>query len=148
MSTYTQILYQLIFSTKSRNPCMTKQNRRALFAYIYGVFKNLNCHVYRINGVEDHIHFCFSLHPSIALSDLVQKIKHAGTTIIKEEKLFPNFNGWQDGYSAFTYDQNAKNNLIDYIKNQEEHHKKETFIEELKRLFEEHGIDYNEKYLP
>jgi putative transposase len=63
------------------------------------------------------------------------------------ENLFPKFNGWQDGYGAFTYQYNVIDKLIEYVKNQEEHHKKESFMDKYKRLLKEFGIDFDEKYL-
>ncbi len=147
MSTYTQTLYQLVFSTKHRIPCMSKDNRKRLFRYFYGALIKRKCFCFRINGVEDHVHLLFSLHPSMSLATLVKEIKGAGTFIIKEENLFENFPGWQIGYGAFTYDQDAKYNLINYIINQEEHHKKESFIHEYKRLLKEHNIPFDPKYL-
>lgn len=66
--------------------------------------------------------------------------------MIKEEKLFP-FTAWQEGYSAFTYSLDAKDNLIEYVKNQEEHHKKVSFKDELISLLDEFEIEYKEEYL-
>jgi len=109
--------------------------------------KNKKCHLYRINGVEDHIHILTDLHPTIALSGLVKDIKVASTKMIKEEGLITNFLGWQVGYGAFTYSMSAKNHLIEYIKNQEAHHQKVTFKEEYIGLLKEHNIEYDEKYL-
>ena len=83
----------------------------------------------------------------MALANLVKDIKLGSTSFIKEKKIFPNFGGWQDGYSAFTYSIEAKDNLIEYVKNQEEHHKNKTFKEELIELLNEHGIEFYEKYL-
>jgi putative transposase len=147
MSTYIQILYQIIFSTKFRQPTLIKKDRPEIFKDIFGILKNKNCHLYRINGVEDHLHILTHIHPSVALADLVKDIKLACTSFIKEKQLFPSFGGWQDGYAAFTYSIKAKNNLIDYIKNQEEHHRVKTFVEELIELLQEHEIEFNEKYL-
>lgn len=147
MANHTQILYQLVFSTKHRKRTLIKQDRRILYEYLYGVLQKRKCHTYRINGVEDHTHFVFSLHPTIALSDLVKSLKHAGTFIIKQEKLFPLFNGWQEGYGAFTYAIEAKSNLINYVKRQEKHHNKETFIKEYKRILTEHEIEFEERFL-
>jgi len=147
MSTYTQILYQIVFSTKSRKRCLTKQNREQLFKYIWGVCKNKNCHVYRINGVEDHLHIITHLHPSIALSDLVKDIKISTSVWIKQEKIFPEFRSWQVGYAAFTYSEDAKENLIEYVKNQEQHHRQSTFKDELKELLAENKIEYDKQYL-
>ena len=76
MGTYTQIIYQVVFSTKQREQVLEKENRTELYKYIWGVLKNHNCHVYRINGVEDHLHIVTHLHPSIALADLIKSIKN------------------------------------------------------------------------
>ena len=147
MSTYTQILYQIVFSTKNRERTLIKDNRADLFRYMWGILENKKCHLYRINGVEDHLHIITHLHPTVALSNLIKDIKVASSIHIKKEGLFPNFNGWQDGYGAFTYSIKDKDNLIEYVKNQEEHHKKYTYQEELRALLIEHGIEFDEKYL-
>ncbi len=147
MSTYTQILYQIVFSTKDRNCCLTKEHKKDFFKYIWGIIEHKNCHLYQLNGVEDHIHILTSLHPSIALADLVKDIKVAGSKFIKANNLFPEFDGWQNGYGAFTYSINQKDNLINYIKNQEEHHLKISFKEEYIALLAEHNIKFEEQYL-
>jgi len=147
MSTYTQILYQIVFSPKDRKPVLIKENREALYRYIWGILKNKKCHLYRIGGVENHIHIVTHIHPSISLSNLVKDIKRASTEFIKQENLFPQFDIWQRGYSAFTYDFSAKDNLIEYVKNQEAHHKKESFKDELIKLLKEHGIEFDERFL-
>ena len=147
MSTFTQILYQIVFSTKHREKTLTKESRPELFKDIWGVLKNKKCHLYQINGVEDHLHIVTSVHPSVALATLVKDIKLGSTSFIKEKQIFEHFNGWQDGYAAFTYSIEAKDNLIEYVKNQETHHHKKTFKEELIELLKEHGVAYDEKYL-
>ena len=147
MSTYTQILYQIIFSTKSRENALDAEKRNELFKYISGIFKNKKCHLYQIGGVSDHLHIVTHIHPTIALSSLIKDIKLASTENIKAEKLFPKFNGWQDGYGAFTYSFKDKDKLIEYVKNQEAHHKKKTFTEEYIELLNEHEIEFDEKYL-
>ena len=147
MSTYTQILYQIVFSTKRRERTLQKDNCVELFKYMWGILKNKKCHLYRINGVEDHIHIVTHIHPTIALANLIKDIKLASSAFIKEKNLFPNFDGWQEGYSAFTYSIKEKDNLIEYVKNQEEHHKTITFKEELIELLKEHGVEFDVKYL-
>lgn len=147
MSTYTQILYQLVFSTKQRKKTLLKQRRKELYKDIWGILKNKKCHVYRINGVEDHLHIITHIHPAVALSSLVKDIKLGSSDYIKKQNLFDGFTGWQEGYAAFTYTIKEKRRLIDYVKNQEEHHRKITYKEELIALLKEHEIEYNEKYL-
>jgi putative transposase len=147
MSTYTQILYQIVFSTWSRERTLSKKNREEFFKYISGLLQNKKCHLYRINGVEDHIHIVTHIHPTVALSVLVKDIKLAGSDWIKKNKVFSNFNGWQEGFGAFTYSIKEKDCLIEYVKNQEEHHYQKSFKEEFIELLNEHGIEFDEKYL-
>jgi REP element-mobilizing transposase RayT len=147
MSTYTQIIYHIIFGTKYHQQILHKANRQKLFQYITGILQNKNCHLYQINGIENHIHILFHLHPTIALSDIVKDIKLASSKFIKENNLFTDFIGWQNGYGAFTYSISAKQTLIAYIQNQEEHHKVKSFREEFIQLLKDNGIDFDEKYL-
>jgi len=147
MSTYTQILYQIVFSTKNRKKCLNSRDRPELFSYIHGILKNKNCHLYRINGVSDHIHIVTHIHPTVSLASLVKDIKLATSEYIEFEFLFPGFSGWQDGYGAFTYSINAKDNLIEYVKNQEEHHRQKTFKDEYIQILKDHEIEFDEKYL-
>ena len=147
MSTYTQILYQIVFSTKHREHTLEKKNRNELFKYIWGILKTNKCHLYQIGGVTDHIHIVTHLHPAIALSNLVKDIKIASSEYIKTHKLFSDFSAWQEGYGAFTYTIKEKDRLINYLKNQEEHHQKETYRDEFIGLLNEHGVKFDEKYL-
>ena len=147
MSTYTQIIYQIVFSTMNRQPVLHHENRPELFKYISGIIKNKKSHLYRINGVEDHLHIITHLHPTIALSDLVKDIKVASSMKIKEAGWFKHFHAWQEGYGAFTYSIKEKDRLIEYVKNQEEHHKKFPFRDEFIDLLIEHQIEFDEKYL-
>jgi len=126
---------------------MIKSTRPQVFQYISGVLKNKNCHLFQINGVEDHLHILTHLHPTVSLASLIKDIKISSNGFIKEHKLFPDFVGWQDGYNAFTYSYSAVPGLIRYIQNQEEHHKKISYVEEVKDLFKEHGIDFDERYI-
>ena len=134
---------------KSRNIKVSsvKPNRQELYKYISGIIENKKCHLYRINGVENHIHILTHLHPTVSLSSFTKDIKMGSTDYIKKERIFRNFRGWQEGYGAFTYSLKEKNRLIEYIKNQEEHHRIKTFKEEYVEFLKEHGIEYNEKYI-
>lgn len=147
MGTYKQIYYQIVFGTKNRKPSIDEKNESELYKYIWGVLKNKQCKLYRINGMPDHIHIFCDLHPSISLSNLVKDIKVSTNLWIKQSGLFPEFDGWQEGYGAFTYSIREKETIVNYIKNQKEHHKNETFENEFKRLLNEHGIEFDEKYL-
>lgn len=147
MSTHTQIIYQIIFSTKYRKKCMTKSARASIFTYILGILKNKNCHPYIVNGVEDHLHIITHIHPMIALAPLIKEIKISCNTFIKKENLIPNFPGWQNGYGAFTYAVESLPNLIRYVENQESHHHANSFESEYRNVLDDSGISYDEKYL-
>ena len=145
MSTYTSICYHIVFSTKARQPTL-KGNRTDLFRYIWGVLKNRESHLYRINGAEDHVHILTSLHPTVSLADLVKEVKTGSSSWIKEEKVFPMFSYWQEGYAAFTHSKHEIDGLIEYFKGQEEHHRRMTFAEGRRQFLVEAGIEFDERY--
>ncbi|KAA9349319.1 IS200/IS605 family transposase [Larkinella humicola] len=142
---YRQILYQIVFGTKYRKPTINEIHCTELYRYVWGIVKSKNCQLFRINGVEDHIHILSDLHPTVALADLVKDIKAGSSRWMKESGLFPEFEGWADGYGAFTYSIRERDKIIRYIKKQKEHHKKVPFMEEYRSLLEENGLRYEEK---
>lgn len=148
MSAYTDITYHIVFGTKNRVRALDQSRREELYRFIWGVLKKRDCHLYRIGGVADHVHILTSLHPSVALADLVKEIKTSTSAWIKGRKVFPWFEHWQEGYGAFTVDAAARPGLIEYIKTQEEHHAQISFADELKRLVESAHLKWNGEYLP
>jgi putative transposase len=147
MASYTQIYYQIVFSTKYRRHTISEAHCDELYKYICGIAKNKKCKILSVNGVEDHIHIFTDLHPTVALSDYVRDIKSYSSKWMKESGKFPDFEAWQVGYSGFTYSIHEKQKIINYVRKQKEHHKKESSLDELKRLFKENGIDFNEQDL-
>jgi putative transposase len=101
-----------------------------------------------VHGMEDHINILCDLHPSIALADYMRDLKTSSSIWLKQSGKFIEFIGWADGYAALTYGWRDKEKITNYIKNQQEHHKKESFEDELRRLLLEQGIEVNEKYFP
>jgi REP element-mobilizing transposase RayT len=148
MSTYTQILYHVVFATKDRQPVLVESHRDDRFRYTSGVIKNSQCRPVWINGVKDHVHVLLSLHPTVALAELLKNVKVASSVWVKENKVFPSFVGWQEGYGAFTYSLPDEPELIACLKRQEEHHRKVTFEEEYRKLLVDHGIKIDERYFP
>ena len=148
MTTYTDITYHIVFGTKHRVRALDKARRDDLFRFLWGTLKERNCHLYRIGGVEDHVHLLTSLHPTVALADLVRDIKTASAAWIKGEKVFPAFEHWQDGYAAFTVAAQARPVLIKYIQNQEAHHQTREFAVELREMVEAAGLAWKPEYLP
>ena len=130
MSSFRQLMYHLVFRTKHSHPTINQDHANELYAYITGIIKNNHCHPYRINGVANHIHILTDLHPSIAPADFVREVKVSTSKWMKNSGLFPNFIGWSVGYGIFTCSYRSKDRLIEYIKSQQDHHRKKTFEEE------------------
>jgi putative transposase len=148
MSTYTQIIYQIVFSTKYRdNTLKGPRERLMLYKYMWGILNKNHCVLYKINGVENHLHIATHIHPAVSLSSLVKDIKVSSSLWIKEHKIFPGFIGWSVGYGAFTYTIKEKDALVAYIDKQVKHHYGITFHQEYKDLLRQHGIKYKEKFL-
>ena len=147
MSTYKQIFYHLIFSTKHREQTLVRAHQEELYQYITGLVKAKHGTLYRINGMDDHLHIFSDLHPSLSLASYIKDIKLATSGWMKESGLFPQFSFWQSGYGAFTHSVKERDRIIDYIINQKEHHQTETFLDEYKRLLVENEVPFEEKYL-
>jgi len=143
---YTQILYHIVLRTKRSEPSIAQENVSSLYKYIWGTIKNKKGKLYRINGMEDHIHILSDLHSSVALADFVKSIKVATSVWLKQSTDFPAFQGWSDGYAAFTYSYKEKEVLINYIKRQQQHHQEVDTQNELKRLWIENGMELDVRY--
>jgi REP element-mobilizing transposase RayT len=146
-NTYTQLLYHIVFSTKNRQRTLPDAHREELYRYIWGIHNYMRCHLFRIGGMDDHVHIFSSLPTTISLADYVKEIKTGSSRWLKDRKEFPRFEGWQDGYGAFTVSFCHKDALIDYIKGQAEHHRTESLLDEYRRLLTESGISFDERYL-
>jgi putative transposase len=148
MSTYTQILYQIVFGSKDYTIFLNHENHGLLFGYIVGMLNKRNCHPYQVGGYENHVHIVTHLSPTISLADLVRDIKKASHEfMIMNKEVFPHFPGWQVGYGAFTYQISLKSTLIEYVLNQEQHHKKVTYMDELIKLLNNNKVSFKEEYL-
>jgi REP element-mobilizing transposase RayT len=146
-TSYRQILYHLTFHTGNSKRVLQNSGNDELFKYIWGILTNKKCKLYRINGVEDHIHIVCELHPSTALANLIKDIKVSSSIWIKEKGIYPGFTNWSEGYGAFTLSIREKDTIVKYVINQQEHHKTESSREEFIRLLRENGIDFDERYL-
>ena len=146
MTSYRQLFYHVIFHTKNSENTITEENCKEAYNYIWGIMKNKNSKLYQINGVENHIHLLVDIHPSIAIADFLRDLKSFSSSWMKKSSFFKNFRGWADGYTCMTISFKEKDRIIRYIKNQKEHHKKESFYDEYRRLLLEEGIKIDERY--
>lgn len=147
MSTFSQIYIQVVFAVKGRNSLISQSWEEELYKYITGIITNKGQKLIAINGMSDHIHILIGMKPSCCLSDLVREIKKASNIFINEKK-FTNFKfEWQEGYGAFSYSHSVLDNVIKYIQNQKEHHKKKSFKEEYIDFLKKFEVEYKDEYL-
>jgi putative transposase len=146
-NTFSQIYIQIVFSVKGRQNLIQKKWQEELYKYICGIINGKQQKVLAIGGVLDHIHILVSLKPNISISDLVKLIKINSAKWINEKTLVYGKFQWQEGFGAFSYSQSQLDNVIGYINNQEQHHKKKTFKDEYIELLKNFNVSYDEKFL-
>lgn len=146
-STYTNLLYHIIFSTKERRPFINAKFRNELHPYIGGIIRDFGGEPIEIGGVADHVHILAKLPASLAIADALRLIKTNSSKWASEHKDLVRTFAWQAGYSAFTVSKSQAAAVRKYIRNQEEHHRKKTFKQELVSLLEKNDIEYDPRYL-
>ena len=146
-NTYTQITIQVVFAVKHRERVIKKDHRPELYKYIAGIINNKKHKLLAINGVADHVHILFGLDPSVALSDIVRDIKNNSSRFINEKRWMSGHFEWQAGYGGFSYSRSERGDVIRYIENQEEHHKRGSFREEYLKVLDEFEIEFSDQYL-
>ena len=146
-NTYTQLYFHIVFAVKGRSNYISEQWKDELYKYISGIIANKDQKLMIVNGVPNHIHLLIGTKPNCNLSDLIRDIKANSSKWINEKK-FTNFHfECQTGFGAFTVSQSVVPNVIEYIKNQEEHHRKKTFKEEYVEFLKAYQIDFKDEYL-
>lgn len=146
-NTYTQIFYHVVFAVKGRENLINPLWKDDLYKYISGIITNQGQKLYIINGLPDHLHILVSCKPNIALSNLVKEIKEHSSKYIKEQGFIKCKFCWQEGFGAFSVSFRNIEQVVNYIKNQEEHHKIKSFKEEYLEFLKEQNIDFEEKYI-
>lgn len=146
-NTYTQIHIQAVFAVQNRESVIRKEWKDELYRYITGIIQNHNHKVLAINGMPDHIHILFGMRPTQSLSDLMQDIKGDSSKWINSKRFVDSKFSWQEGYGAFSYSKSHVDNVIEYIRNQEEHHKKRKFLDEYLVMLRKFEVDFNEAYI-
>lgn len=146
-NTYTQIRIHLIFSPKGRESLIPLKYKSSVEKYITGTIQKQGHKLLAINCMLDHIHIFIGQSPEQSLSLLVEKIKKASRVFIKEQKWMKFNFEWQRGYGAFSHSKSQTNAVVEYILNQEEHHRRKSFKEEYLEILKKFEIDFEEKYV-
>jgi REP element-mobilizing transposase RayT len=132
---------------KYRKAMITNEWEGNLRAYITGIVQNQGHKMLAINNMPDHIHIFIGMNPKQSISDLMRMVKGESSEWININKLTNRHFNWQEGYGAFSYSRSHIDNVVKYIHNQQEHHKKITFMEEYKSILEKFGIEYDDRYI-
>ncbi|MCH8486842.1 MAG: IS200/IS605 family transposase [Candidatus Cyclonatronum sp.] len=147
MNTFSKIYIKIIFAVMGRQSLIGQKWEEELFRYITGVVQNKGQKMLAINGMPDHIHFLIGMKPSCCLSDLVREVKKASNAFVNEKKFTAAKFEWQKAFGAFSYSHSALDDVIAYIHNQKEHHRRRTFREEYIGFLEKFEVDYRKEYL-
>jgi len=146
-NTYTQIHMQAIFAVKKRTGLIQKEWKDELHKYITGIIQAYDHKLLAINGMPDRLHIFFGMRPIQSLSDLMQHIKQDSSKWINQKNFIKEKFEWQSGFGAFSYSKSQASGVIAYVQNQENHHRKITFLEEYKKFLEKFEVAYDERYI-
>lgn len=144
---YLSVNIHFVWSTAGREPWLADVWRDRLYGYIGQVLANKKARLISAGGVADHVHLYASMPSTETLAVLVNAMKANSSRWIHET--FPALRAfaWQKGYGAFSVSRSAEGRLINYIRNQAAHHRRQEFKDEFLRLLERHGVEYDERYL-
>ena len=145
--TFSQLYIQVVFAVKGRQNLIDKSWKDDLYKYMSGIIKAKEQKSIIVNGMPDHIHIFIGLRPAMAISDLVRDIKNNSTNFINDNGWLKNKFCRQDGYGAFSYSESNYGKVIDYIKNQKQHHRKQTFQQEYISFLKKFNVPFEGKYL-
>lgn len=143
----SKVYIHITFSTKDRRDLIDKNIQEALFDYLGGVCKGLECNPVRVGGHTNHVHILCLLSRKIAQMDLLEELKKQSSRWIKTQGSEYSSFYWQDGYGIFSVNPTQIDVVVEYIKNQEEHHKIISFQDELRAFLKKYKVDYDERYI-
>ncbi|MBC8243270.1 MAG: IS200/IS605 family transposase [Verrucomicrobia bacterium] len=137
----------VIFSTKERRPWLRNEIRPKLFAYMATILRDKGCRDVLIDGHDDHVHILCNLSKQHPTAKILETVKKESSKWLKREFFdFGNFH-WQDGYGLFGVSPSHVAAVRKYVASQEEHHRRVSFQDELRRILGKNGVEINEPYL-
>lgn len=139
------LVVHVIFSTKDRRPFLNAGILPELFAYLATVARGAGCDCYRVGGVADHVHIAIRLSRTKSVAEIVEELKGSSSRWLKTKGL-AEF-AWQRGYAAFSVGPKDLDALVEYIANQEEHHRKRSFQDEFRALLNRNRVEFDERYV-
>lgn len=146
-STFTNLLYHIVYSTKYRRDTIAPIWQPDLYAYIGGIIKERDGILLEIGGMSDHIHILAKLSPKLAIMDVLRDIKAVSSKWVNERRFTLSRFEWQTGYGAFSVSQSHVEVVRQYIRNQEQHHRQIPYQAEFITLLQRHEIEFDPRYV-
>ena len=145
--TFTQIYLQFVIAVKFREAILKQEYQKEVFSFMSGLINSMGHKSYAINGMPDHVHIFMSFTPKHSPSETIKEIKRASTNFINEKKWFPEKFQWQNGYGCFSYSKSHIDNVVKYILNQQNHHRKVKFKDEYLEFLRKFEVEFDEQFL-
>jgi len=144
----SNVLLHVVFSTKNRAPFLKAQSlRQELNGYMVGTLQGVDCPSLIVQTVEDHLHCLLQLSRTMTIAKLIETMKVESSAWVKRQSPQLADFYWQSGYGAFSVSQSNVEQVKAYIANQEEHHRRISFQDELRLLLQRHEIEFDERYV-
>lgn len=144
---YSKLYLHFVFAVKGRQSLIPKERKEELHKYISGLVSYRKAKLLAVHCMPDHLHLFVGYQPSVLISDFVKEIKLATHAYILTNRIVRGTFAWQSGYGVFSYSHSQIDCVINYVKNQEIHHRKRTFREEYLELLEQFAIEYDSRYI-
>ena len=146
-NTFTQLHLHFVFGVKFREAVIQSSWKERLHQYITAIIQNHRHKLLQINSMPDHIHILIGYNPNQSVSSLIQLIKSESTKWINSQRFVRGCFAWQEGFGAFSYSRSQVQEVIRYIQQQEEHHKKVTFQEEYRAFLKAFDVEFDERFI-
>ena len=140
-SSWTQLYYHIVFSTKGREPIILPAIESKVHAFIAGVVKQLGAEPYAVNGMSDHVYLLVRAPADLALATLVRDCKCRVTRMVHQNMPQVGDFMWQEGYGGFTVSRAIVPTVKEYVQNQKQHHRVMSFDDELRMIMKKIGMD-------
>ena len=145
MSYINLLIHAIVRTHKSEQTLPADDKIKFLYKEMWGIIKNKNGYLYRINSMPDHVHLLFTMPATISLSEFMQVLKASSSKIMKTQEGFERFVAWGEGYAALSKSMEDKQKIINYIINQQEHHKTVSFKDEFIAFIKDMGLEFDER---
>jgi putative transposase len=143
----SKLYVHLIFSTRGREPLLLGALRGKTHAYLASILNNHDCPAIRVGGTSNHVHALFRLSKNRALAVVVEEIKTSSSRWIKRQGRWLGGFHWQNGYGGFSVSAGEVEQVVEYIDQQEAHHRSLSFQDEFRQFLERYGAEYDERYV-